>query len=199
MSDTPERHYVRCTVAGNALAESKEKKTPSVKIRLQTIPGANPVLEGVPDSRSLWVDLWLTEAALESTIETLEKVLGWQGKSFAELNAPCFDGVEVVAVCEWEQNGDKWFEKVVFINAPGGGGVKKLDDAQVRTVVSKLDAMLSNVRRNKGVTPTPAKTPARTAASKPATPPAGAAAGTYDGPEPPPSGRNNLPDDGYFA
>lgn len=149
MSDAQNpRHNVRCKVVGNALAKSKEKQTPSVRIRLRTIPGANPVFEGVNDERDLWTDLWLTENALESTIETLEKTLGWQGKSFAELNEPCFEDVEVVAVCEWEENNGKFYEKVLFLNRPGGGGVKKLDDTQVKDVVVKLDAMLMRRRQN---------------------------------------------------
>lgn len=158
-----ERHYVRCIVRGNALAESEQKKTPSVKIRLQAIPGANEKMEGYAEDRTLWADLWLTDAALESTIETLEKVLKWQGKSFAELNEPCLEGVEVVAACEWEQNQStgKWFEKVVFLNTPGGGGVKKMEDAQVKSVVSKLDALLARTRQNQGVAQGGAQTQAR--------------------------------------
>lgn len=111
-------HYVRCTVTGNALAKSSSKGTPSVKIALETVAKENE------PSRPLWCDLWLTDATVERTIETLEKVLGWQGKSFAELNAPCFDGVEVVAVCEYEMD-DKGIEreKVAFLNSTAGGGV----------------------------------------------------------------------------
>lgn len=193
-----ERHYVRCTVVGNALAESKEKKTPSVKIRLQAIPGANPPIEGFADNRTLWADLWLTDAALESSIETLEKVLGWRGSSFAELNDPCFDGVEVEAACEWEDVGGQWREKVVFLNAPGGGGVKKLEDVQVRQVVSRLDAVLAKVRQNNPAAPTPAKSaPARRA---PVGPNRAPSAATADGlVEPPQQRKGDLPDEAFFA
>jgi hypothetical protein len=191
-----DRHYVRCIVMGNALAESKEKKTPSVKIRLQAIPGANPPIEGFADNRTLWADLWLTDAALESSIETLEKVLGWRGSSFAELNDPCFDGVEVDAACEWEDVNGQWREKVVFLNAPGGGGVKKMEDVQVRQVVSRLDAVLAKVRQNNPAAPAkPA--PARRA---PVGPNRGAPAASADGMvEPPQSRKNDLPDEAFFA
>jgi hypothetical protein len=90
----PKYHYVRCTITGNALAKSATKGTESVKISLEAV-----AKEGEP-SRLLWADLWLTEKTVERTIETLEKTLGWQGKSFAELNAPILAGVEVIAVCE---------------------------------------------------------------------------------------------------
>lgn len=142
-----ERYYVPCTVTGNALAEAKnEKKTPSVKIALRTIPQK----EG-EQARVLYADLWLSDAAFEGSLKTLEEVLGWTGITLAELNEPVLAGVEVVAVCEQEYNEqlNKWFEKVVFINRPGGGGVAKLDDAQSRQVVGKLDALLSRHRQNK--------------------------------------------------
>lgn len=190
-----ERHYVRCAVRGNALAESKEKKTPSVKIRLQAIPGANQPIEGYAEDRTLWADLWLSDASVEGSIETLEKVLGWHGNSFAELNEPCFEGVEVEAVCEWEQVGERWLEKVVFLNAPGGGGVKKLDEAQARQVVSKLDAVLAKARQNSPASPKAA--PVRRA---PVGPIRGSSATTADGlAEPPQSRKNDLPDEAYFA
>lgn len=143
-----ERYYVPCTVTGNALAEAKnEKKTPSVKIALRTIPQQ----EG-EHARTLYADLWLSDAAFEGSIKTLEDVLGWTGHTLAELNEPVLAGVEVVAVCEQEYNDQKsqWFEKVVFINRPGGGGgVAKMDEAQSRQVVNKLDALLSRHRQNK--------------------------------------------------
>lgn len=154
-----ERYYVPCTVTGNALAEAKnEKRTPSVKVAMRTIPqqdGEQP--------RALYSDLWLTDAAFEGSIKTLEDVLGWTGNTLAELNEPVLAGVEVVAVCEQEYNEQKnqWFEKVVFINRPGGsGGVARMEEAQARQVVGKLDALLNRHRQNKPVgtaRPNPAK------------------------------------------
>lgn len=143
-----ERYYVPCTVTGNALAEAKnEKRTPSVKVAMRSIPQQ----EG-EQARSLYADLWLTDAAFEGTIKTLEEVLGWTGHTLAELNEPVLVGVEVVAVCEqeWSDQHAKWFEKVLFLNRPrGGGGVSRMDDAQARQVVNKLDALLTRHRQNK--------------------------------------------------
>jgi len=136
-------HYVRCIVTGNALSKSSNKGTASVKIALETI-----AKEGEP-SRPLWADLWLTEKTMERTIETLEKALGWQGKSFAELNDPVLAGVEVVAVCEWEvddQGRDR--EKVAFLNSTAGGGVKRAEADDVRSIASQADGFLALARAN---------------------------------------------------
>lgn len=139
------RYTVPCKVTGNALAESKEKRTPSVKLALLT-QDENP--------RTLYADLWLTDATFDATVETLESVFGWSGMKLEELNEPILVGIEVDAVCEVEtyqgQNGTQEREVVKFINAPGsGGGVKKMEAAQVSAVVSRLDALLARARSNR--------------------------------------------------
>ena len=149
-------HYVRCVVTGNALSKSSNKGTASVKIALETMPKDGEIV------RPLWADLWLTEKTMERTIETLEKTLGWQGKSFAELNDPVLAGVEVVAVCEWEvddQGRDR--EKVAFLNSTAGGGVKRAEDADVRSIASQADGFLAMARANNPNKPKPAPRPAR--------------------------------------
>lgn len=135
-------HYVRCTVTGNALAESKGG-TPSVKIALSPVPKEGEM------PRKLWADLWLTDAAIEKTIETLEKVLGWQGKSFAELNEPAFEGREVVAVCEFEVGNDGIErEKVAYLNSTAGGGIKKAEPGSVKAIAARADGFLKLARAN---------------------------------------------------
>ena len=149
-------HYVRCIVTGNALSKSSNKGTASVKITLETV-----AKEGEP-SRPLWADLWLTEKTMERTIETLEKALGWQGKSFAELNEPVLAGVEVVAVCEWEvddQGRDR--EKVAFLNSTAGGGVKRAEADDVRSIASQADGFLALARANNPNKPKPQARPSR--------------------------------------
>lgn len=151
-------HYVRCVVTGNALAKSSSKGTASVKISLETVPKDG----STEQPRTLWADLWLTEKTMERTIETLEKTLGWQGKSFAELNKPVLAGVEVVAVCEWEvddQGRDR--EKVAFLNSTAGGGVKRAEDADVRSIASQADGFLAMARANNPNKPKPAPRHAR--------------------------------------
>lgn len=136
-------HYVRCIVTGNALSKSSNKGTASVKIALETV-----AKEGEP-SRPLWADLWLTKKTMERTIETLEKTLGWQGKSFAELNDPVLAGVEVVAVCEWDVDDQgRGREKVAFLNSTAGGGVKRAEADDVRSIASQADGFLALARAN---------------------------------------------------
>lgn len=137
-------HYVRCTVTGNALAVSKEKRTPSVKIALASVPKDGEM------SRPLYCDLWLTENAVERAIETLEKALGWTGKSFAELNEPCFVGQEVVAVCAWEMDDmGRQREVVKFLNSTAGGaGVRKAEPQDAKAIAAKMDGFLKLARAN---------------------------------------------------
>ena len=149
-------HYVRCIVTGNALSKSSNKGTASVKIALETVAKKNE------PSRPLWADLWLTEKTMERTIETLEKTLGWQGKSFAELNEPVLAGVEVVAVCEWEvddQGRDR--EKVAFLNSTAGGGVKRAEADDVRSIALQADGFLALARANNPNKPKPQTRPSR--------------------------------------
>lgn len=149
-------HYVRCIVTGNALSKSSNKGTASVKIALETV-----AKEGEP-SRPLWADLWLTEKTMERTIETLEKTLGWQGKSFAELNEPILAGVEVVAVCEWEvDDKGRDREKVAFISSTAGGGVKRAEADDVRSIASQADGFLALARANNPNKPKPQARPSR--------------------------------------
>lgn len=154
-----ERHYVPCIVTGNAIAVSKEKRTPSVRIALKTTDD---------QPRNLWADLWLTDNAFEATIRTLEEVFGWQGDKLSDLNEPILRDLTCEAVCEWEQitmqQGQEWKERVVFLNRlGGGGGVKKMDAAEVNNVVGKLDALLARARQNRGAKsapPPPRRSPA---------------------------------------
>ena len=133
-------HYVRCTVSGNALAESKGG-TPSVKLALVSVPKEGEM------PRKLWADLWLTDAAVERSIETLRDVFGWQGKSFSELNEPIFEGREVVAACEWEDGNDgNKREKVAYVNPVAGGGVKKAEPHTIKAIVAKADGFLALAR-----------------------------------------------------
>lgn len=194
------RHYVRCKVTGNALAiANNEKKTPSVKICLQAIPGANEQIEGYADDRILWADLWLSDNAIDASIETLEKALGWNGMSFQDLNEPILVGREVSCACSWEERNGKWYENVDFINSANSGGVKKLEEAQARDVVSKVDAILARARQNSptaGGTSGAVRTQSRAAAPRHGA----SAARTGDpGPSDPGARSRSLDEENFFA
>lgn len=163
-----DRHYVPCIVTGNAIAVSKEKKTPSVRIALKTTDA---------EPRSLWADLWLTDNAFEATLKTLEETFGWEGEKLSDLNEPILKDLTCDAVCEWEQittqSGQlEWKEKVVFLNRTGGGGgVKKLDPAEVQGIVGRLDGLLSRHRQNRGTKSTTPPPPRRAPAPPVGRPP----------------------------
>lgn len=144
------RYTVPATVASNALSLSKTKGTPSVKIAFLTIP-----TEDGEQPRTLYADLWLTDAAFDSSVRTLREVFRWEGNDLAELNAPVLEGFEVDLVCEVEQYEDaqgnaKQREAVKFVNAPGGGGVKALDDMAASDLCASLNAKLAGMGRQAG-------------------------------------------------
>ena len=85
----------------------------------------------------------------------------WE-KSFAELNEPVLAGVEVVAVCEWDvddQGRDR--EKVAFLNSTAGGGVKRAEADDVRSIASQADGFLALARANNPNKPKPQARPSR--------------------------------------
>jgi hypothetical protein len=155
-------YYLPAVITGNALAESKEKRTPSVSISMRTIPQ-----EG-EQAQTLYANLWLTDGAFDATVKTLRETLGWQGNDLMELNQPILKDIEVVAVCAWgEYNGQGRYE-VRFLNSPGGGGgVKKLDEGQARSIVSRLNAKLVATSKGSGAASAPAaRRPASSRAPK---------------------------------
>lgn len=151
-------YYFPAVVTGNALAESKNSKTPSVAVGLRTIPqeGESPM--------TLYANLWLTDAAFEATVKTLREVLGWKGSDLTELNEPILKGIEVTAVCEWTEYEGKGRYEVRFLNSPGGGGgVRKLDETAAKFIVSRLNAKLAQMSRGSASAPRKSAPAARTA------------------------------------
>lgn len=144
------RYTVPATTSSNALSLSKTKGTPSVKIAFRSVP-----TEDGEQPRTLFADLWLTDAAFEATVRTLREVFRWEGNDLSELNAPILQGIEVDLVCEVEgytdaQGATKQREVVRFINAPGGGGVKALDGMAAADLCASLNAKLAGMGRQAG-------------------------------------------------
>jgi hypothetical protein len=132
--------YIPGTITGNALDQSNSG-SPSVCIAITTHE------EG---PRVLYANLYLTEAAFDSSVKVLREVIGWEGFDIRELNEPIFKGIEVTAACAWETYEGKDKFKVKFINKPGGGGVKKLDPMQAETLARSLNARLAALGRASG-------------------------------------------------
>lgn len=144
------RYTVPATTSSNALSLSKTKGTPSVKIAFRSVP-----TEDGEQPRTLFADLWLTDAAFEATVRTLREVFRWEGNDLSELNAPILQGIEVDLVCEVEgytdaQQQPREREVVKFINLPGAGGaggVKALDGMDAANLCSSLNARLASIGR----------------------------------------------------
>jgi hypothetical protein len=111
---------------------------------------------GAQVSKQFWVDLWLTDKAIQRTAETLRS-LGFQGSSFAELNyGQDLVGAPVELVTEWEQYNGQDVERVKYVNAPGSyasRGIKACDDATARRIASRYDAILRNSPKSVATAP----------------------------------------------
>ena len=130
------------TILSTALAESKEKHTPSVRIQLH----ADTCLEnGSIVDKTFVTDLWLSDKAVERTVKTLRD-LGFEGNSMQDLNYPetmqgliCEISTEMV-----EYNGETT-EKVRFVNKPGSfanRGLKAANEDLVKSIAQRYDACL---------------------------------------------------------
>lgn len=134
------RYTVLATVMSHALSLSKEKGTPSVKFVFKSTP-----VDAEDQPRTLYADLWLTDAAFEASVRTLRETFGWQGADMAELNQPILRDIEVELVCEVEVYENKEREVVRFINLPGGAGVKALDEMAAANLCASLNAKLAGM------------------------------------------------------
>jgi hypothetical protein len=178
------RYTIACTVAGNALHEAKSGNL-SCKIVLQ-VTGDTSALTYHPPY-TLYADLWLTDAAVESSLKTLRNALGWDGTDSLELNEPIFQGATVDAVVDVEEyypdgaTGPTLQHKVAFLNAPGAMGAKKLDEQKARSFAAQLNAKISRLSPggSAGARPALRPTPQARGGQR------AGSAGTYDGPEPP--------------
>jgi hypothetical protein len=149
-------------ITSHALAESKNNKTPSVKLCIKAttcLDDDNAV------DKTFYADLWLTDNSAQNTIKTLRDI-GWQGMDFATLNGGNdLEGVEVEISTEVETYDGNDYEKVRFVNKPGhfaNRGVKAMDANQARAVVAKYNALL----RNSSKPAATAQKPAQKAAPK---------------------------------
>lgn len=130
----------KATILGNGLAESKEKKTPSIHIMLKA--EFNLETKEAVD-KTFYADLWLSEKAKDRSVETL-RAIGFEGNSIAELNTPCLVGYEVEISTYFEDYNGNSYEKVNFINAVGSfekRGVKPLDDSITRSLSARYDSL----------------------------------------------------------
>lgn len=135
----------KATIIGNGLAESKEKKTPSIHLQLKAEFNLE-TKESV--DKTLYADLWLSDKAKDNTVKTLRDI-GFEGTSIAELNTPCLVGYEVEITTYDEEYKGQMREKVNFVNAVGSyekRGVKPLDDSITRSLSARYDSLFRNTK-----------------------------------------------------
>jgi len=137
-------------VVGNSLGISKEKKTPSVKLKFETINNiTNPSDETM---YKMYGNLWLSFKPAEKSIKTLQQVFGWKGKLIKELNDPILVGKICEIVVEWSDDFDGTERaSIQFFNIPGG--VKPLDENELKTVVVDVQDTLDKILGNSATNP----------------------------------------------
>jgi len=123
--------YVNATCKFVTLAMSKEKGTPSVKMRFET------------DAKEvLYHDLWLTEKCFDRTMDVLRGVFGWFNDDVREFydNHNALADVEVELAVEEEEYNGKTSWKVKFVNPVGGGpdAVTQIDAETARKIGEDL-------------------------------------------------------------
>lgn len=113
-----DRKVYAATVIGNTLAVSKDKKTPSIKLKVQTMYETSDVAK--PVVHTFWGDLWLTYAAMEKTLKTLRETFGWQGSLISEFTEPILVGKKIEVVVDWEEWDGRPRANIAFYNRLGG-------------------------------------------------------------------------------
>lgn len=136
-------------ILSTALAESKEKHTPSVRLQLH----ATTKLETEEEVDKTFVaDLWLSDKAVERTVKTLRD-LGFQGQTMADLNYPeAMQGLLCEISTEMVEYNGETSEKVKFVNKPGSfanRGLKAASDDIAKSIAQRYDAALRTGKYHK--------------------------------------------------
>lgn len=128
--------FYKARVLTHYIATSS-KGTASIKFQFELLDA--------PDKRTIWGDLWLTDAALENTFRTLFEAFGWRGQNLESLHyGGQLNEMECSLVVENETYEDKTRPKVKFINAPGGG--YNQDNAADDRTLAQVAALNSRLR-----------------------------------------------------
>lgn len=151
----------KCVVIDHVLRESKEKKTPSVMLKLDTVE--NIITGEKVQSTHLYFDGYLTENAIDNTMKTLTEALGWNGVDLNDLNGTGkFCGVEVAAVVDEESYQGQLRSKVKFVNnlERATAKIDPMESGIARGLAESLKGRIMKYRQdNKGETRPPVSTP----------------------------------------
>ena len=164
MHEPRERFKFMAVCQENCLAESSTQKTPSIQMSFQTTSQIVPGQEPIPTDRHFRADLWLTDATFARSIETLQKVFGWNGTDLQELadNRTLFTGKRVILVCEEEEYEGERRMKVCFINPISS--VYAVPAERAKEIAEEFNSKLASFRSK-------SKAAKRTAADLVSTPP----------------------------
>lgn len=124
------------------IGEQGEKQTPFVRIPLV-------VTEGEHAGKIITYKAWLSIGAFDNTIKRLAEVFGFDG-DLASLHLgkqslagkPC----NIQTDCETYQGKDRI--KVAWLNPPGGGGAKPLEESKVNSIIGKLNAKAKAIAKS---------------------------------------------------
>jgi hypothetical protein len=160
------------------LTEIGEKKTPAVAIEFAFVD---------PELGKITWDGWLSEKALERTVESLRHC-GWEGSDVSELHG--LDANEVELVIEHEEYEGNTYAKVRWVNRGGGlshktplsGHAAKFFASQLKDKIKALDASKGATAPRTAPKSQSARRSAPTSSADPAGPP-----------EPPPLSDDDIP------
>lgn len=133
--------------------ESKEKKTPFIRLPLR-------VTDGLQAGQRITCELYLTDKTQDATFKRLTEVFGWDGDVnrmdfFAGL--PC--NIETHA----EDYKGKRRVKVKWLNAPGGRKVEPMAEAKVKSLTATIAARAKAISSHTKAAMKAAGTPVPTA------------------------------------
>lgn len=140
MSDSSaERFTYRAVVLGNTLQTSKEKGTPSVKIKLKC--EFDVLRPDIPVTYIVYGDLWLTFKTIKKTLKTLKEVFEWKGKFIEDFNQPILAGKKCdIVVDEGEWDGKPTFD-IQFFNKIGG--LKSMELTDLQSLINEVQPMIN--------------------------------------------------------
>ena len=135
-------------ITDTAIVESKNSKTPSVKLSLDILNDLDTGAEIM--GRRIYADLWLTEKTIDNTAKTLAEI-GCPCENFEDLNfGNPMGGIEVEISTDFEEYNGKEYEKVAFVNPVGhyaNRGMKRADDSVAKQVSKKFNAVLKAAKK----------------------------------------------------